>query len=94
MWIKPLGLCGHGKIGQMRWQRLQEMAPFETGKGREECLSKDTERIVTSTKGASKGTKTLAVRSLMPFAFSGTVYFALFWSYTCEISCTFYFWID
>lgn len=49
MRTKPLGLCGQGKIGQLRWQRQQEMAPFETGKGREECLSKDTERIVTST---------------------------------------------
>ncbi len=47
MRTKPLWLCGQGKIGQLRWQRQQEMAPFETGKGHEECLSKDTERIVT-----------------------------------------------
>lgn len=53
MQTKSLGLCGQGKIGQLRWQCQQEKAPFETGKGREECLSKDTERFVTSTKGAS-----------------------------------------
>jgi len=50
MRTKPLVLCGQGKIGQLRWQRQQERASFETGKGHEECLSKDTERIVTSTK--------------------------------------------
>lgn len=53
MRTKPLQLWGEGKIGQLRWQHQQETAPFETGRGCKECLSKDTARIVTSTKGAS-----------------------------------------